>query len=86
MPVSALVLRHARPGDFAVAAKYAPHYMALGAAVAHSKKRIEAFKGLMADLKIGQRLHLVHKPGAGVQVEKRFLFSCNRTRSARIAM
>jgi hypothetical protein len=33
------------------------------------KERIEAFKGLMADMKTGQRLRLVHKPGAGVQVD-----------------
>ncbi|HXV10195.1 MAG TPA: chalcone isomerase family protein [Burkholderiales bacterium] len=33
------------------------------------KDRIEAFKGLMADMKTGQRLRLVHKPGAGVQVD-----------------
>ncbi len=33
------------------------------------KDRIEAFKGLMADMKSGQRLSLVHKPGAGVQVD-----------------
>jgi hypothetical protein len=33
------------------------------------KERIEAFKGLMADMKSGQRLRLVHKPGAGVQVD-----------------
>jgi len=33
------------------------------------KDRIEAFKGLMADMKAGQRLRLVHKPGPGVQVD-----------------
>jgi hypothetical protein len=33
------------------------------------KERIEAFKGLMADVKTGERLRLVHKPGAGVQVD-----------------
>jgi hypothetical protein len=33
------------------------------------KERIEAFKGLMADMKTGQRLRFVHKPGAGVQVD-----------------
>lgn len=33
------------------------------------KERIEAFKGLMADIKTGQRLRLVYKPGAGVQVD-----------------
>lgn len=33
------------------------------------KDRIEAFKKLMADMKMGQRLRLAHKPGAGVQVD-----------------
>jgi len=33
------------------------------------KERIEAFKGLMPDMKTGQRLRLVHKPGAGVRVD-----------------
>lgn len=33
------------------------------------KDRIEAFKGLMADMKNGQRLRLAHKPGTGVQVD-----------------
>jgi len=32
------------------------------------KERIEAFKGLMADIKTGQRLRFVSKPGAGTQV------------------
>lgn len=32
------------------------------------KERIEAFKGLMTDIKTGERLRLAHKPGAGVQV------------------
>jgi hypothetical protein len=33
------------------------------------KERIEAFKGMMADVKSGQRLRFVYKPGAGVEVE-----------------
>jgi hypothetical protein len=33
------------------------------------KARIESFKGMMADVKTGQRLRFVHKPGAGVNVE-----------------
>ena len=33
------------------------------------KDRIESFKGLMADMKTGQRLRFVYKPGAGVNVE-----------------
>lgn len=33
------------------------------------KERIEAFKALMPDMKTGQRLRLVHKPGSGVQVD-----------------
>lgn len=33
------------------------------------KERIEAFKALMPDMKTGQRLRLVSKPGAGVQVD-----------------
>lgn len=33
------------------------------------KERIETFKGLMADMKTGQRLRFVSKPGAGVQVD-----------------
>jgi hypothetical protein len=33
------------------------------------KERIEAFKGLMADMKTGQRLRFVYKSGAGVQVD-----------------
>jgi hypothetical protein len=33
------------------------------------KERIEAFKGLMADVKTGQRLSFVHKPAAGIQVD-----------------
>jgi len=32
------------------------------------KERIEAFKGLMADMKAGERIGLSYKPGAGVQV------------------
>jgi hypothetical protein len=32
------------------------------------KERIEAFKGLMADMKTGQRLRFAYKPGAGTQV------------------
>ena len=32
-------------------------------------ERIETFKGLMADMKTGQRLRFVHKPGAGVIVD-----------------
>jgi len=32
------------------------------------KERIEAFKGLMIDVKTGDRLALTHKPGGGVQV------------------
>lgn len=33
------------------------------------KERIEAFKELMADMKTGQQLSFVHKPGEGVQVD-----------------
>jgi hypothetical protein len=33
------------------------------------KERIEAFKGLMPDMKTGQRLRFVSKPGAGTQVD-----------------
>jgi hypothetical protein len=33
------------------------------------KARIESFKGLMPDMKTGQRLRFVHKPGAGVVVD-----------------
>ena len=33
------------------------------------KQRIDAFKGLMVDVKPGQRLGLVHKPGTGVRVD-----------------
>ena len=33
------------------------------------KDRIESFKGLMTDVKKGDELRLLHKPGAGVQVE-----------------
>lgn len=33
------------------------------------KERIEAFKQLMPDMKTGQRLRLMYKPGAGVQVD-----------------
>jgi Chalcone isomerase-like len=33
------------------------------------KERIEAFKGLMADMNKGQRLRLVFKPGAGTRVD-----------------
>lgn len=33
------------------------------------KERIEAFKQMMPDMKTGQRLRLVHKPGAGIQVD-----------------
>ena len=33
------------------------------------KERIETFKGLMADMKTGQRLRFVFKPGAGTQVD-----------------
>jgi hypothetical protein len=33
------------------------------------KDRIEAFKGLMPDVKKGEQLRLLHKPGAGVQVD-----------------
>ena len=33
------------------------------------KQRIDAFKGLMVDVKTGQRLGLVHKPGTGVRVD-----------------
>jgi hypothetical protein len=32
-------------------------------------ERIETFKGLMADMKTGQRLRFVHKPAAGVIVD-----------------
>lgn len=38
-------------------------------ALAALKERIEAFKGLMPDMKTGQRLRLVYEPGAGVQVD-----------------
>lgn len=38
-------------------------------ALAALKDRIEAFKALMPDMKTGQRLRLVHKPGAGVEVD-----------------
>ena len=38
-------------------------------ALAALKERIEAFKGLMPDMKTGQRLRLVYKAGAGVQVD-----------------
>jgi hypothetical protein len=33
------------------------------------KERIAAFKGLMADMRKGQRLRFAYKPGAGVQVD-----------------
>jgi hypothetical protein len=33
------------------------------------KNRIESFKGMMSDMKTGQRMRFVHKPGAGVNVE-----------------
>ena len=33
------------------------------------KERIETFKGLMADMKTGQRLRFVYKPGEGVHVD-----------------
>ena len=33
------------------------------------KTRIEKLKGWMADMKSGQRLTFIHKPGAGVQVD-----------------
>jgi hypothetical protein len=33
------------------------------------KERIEAFKGLMADMKTGQRLRFVYRSGAGVSVD-----------------
>jgi hypothetical protein len=33
------------------------------------KERIEMFKGLMADMKTGQRLRFAYKPGAGTQVD-----------------
>ncbi|MGC1954684.1 MAG: chalcone isomerase family protein [Gammaproteobacteria bacterium] len=33
------------------------------------KERVEAFKGLMADMKTGQQLSFLHKPGEGVQVD-----------------
>lgn len=33
------------------------------------KDRIESFKGMMTDMKTGQRMRFVHKPGAGVNVE-----------------
>jgi len=32
------------------------------------KERIETFKGMMADMKVGERIVMSHKPGAGVQV------------------
>jgi hypothetical protein len=32
------------------------------------KERIETFKGLMADMKVGERIVMSHKPGAGVRV------------------
>jgi hypothetical protein len=38
-------------------------------ALAALKERMEAFKALMPDMKTGQRLRLVHKPGTGVQVD-----------------
>jgi hypothetical protein len=38
-------------------------------ALAALRERIEAFKGLMPDMKAGQRLRLMYKPGAGVQVD-----------------
>ena len=38
-------------------------------ALAALKERIEAFKGMMPDMKTGRRLRLIHKPGAGVQVD-----------------
>lgn len=33
------------------------------------EERIEAFKGLMAYMKTGQRLSFLHKPGEGIEVE-----------------
>jgi hypothetical protein len=33
------------------------------------KERIAAFKGMMADMRKGQRLRFVYKPGAGTQVD-----------------
>ena len=33
------------------------------------EERIESFKGLMTDMKSGQRLRFVYKPGAGTQVD-----------------
>jgi hypothetical protein len=33
------------------------------------KERIETLKGWMADMKTGQQLTFIHKPGAGMQVE-----------------
>ena len=33
------------------------------------KERIEMLQGWMADMKSGQRLTFIHKPGAGLQVE-----------------
>jgi hypothetical protein len=33
------------------------------------KDRIESFKGMMTDMKTGQRLRFAHKPGTGVNVE-----------------
>jgi hypothetical protein len=38
-------------------------------ALAALRERIEAFKALMPDMKTGQRLRSVHKPGAGVQAD-----------------
>jgi hypothetical protein len=32
-------------------------------------ERIDTLKGWMADMKVGQRLIFIHKPGAGIQVE-----------------
>lgn len=33
------------------------------------KARIDSFKGMMTDMKTGQRMRFVHKPGAGVVVD-----------------
>src|SRR5262245_8730523 len=33
------------------------------------KERIEAFKGLMTDMKTGQRLRFTYKPGVGIRVD-----------------
>ncbi|NJN40666.1 MAG: hypothetical protein HC807_07365 [Gammaproteobacteria bacterium] len=33
------------------------------------KERIEAFKGMMADMKTGEQLRFAHRPGAGTQVD-----------------